>query len=77
MKISLLRETMHDAIDRITMVRSYRVVNPERKSDNYRFIYLKIPMFFLFKGKTKDFTNRIEVGPCLFNRKFLLVIEWE
>tara|TARA_R110000868_G_scaffold44523_2_gene148548 strand:+ start:216 stop:449 length:234 start_codon:yes stop_codon:yes gene_type:complete len=76
MKVTVLKERMLDAIDKLTMVRSYRVINPERKSDNYWFIYAKIPGFFVFKGKTKDFANRIEIGPCINWTKYLLVIEW-
>lgn len=76
MKVKLVKERMLDAIDKLTMVRSYRVINPERMSDSYWFLYLKIPGFFVFKGKTKDFFNRIEIGPCINWTKYLLVIEW-
>lgn len=76
MKVKLVKERMLDAIDKLTMVRSYRVINPERMSDAYWFIYLKIPGFFVFKGKTKDFANRIEIGPCINSTKYLLTIEW-
>lgn len=76
MKIRLVKERMLDAIDKLTMVRSYRVINPERMSDSYWFVYAKIPGFFVFKGKTKDFYNRIEIGPCINSTKYLLTIEW-
>jgi len=76
MKVKLVKERMLDAIDKLTMVRSYRVINPERMSDTYWFLYLKIPGFFIFKGKTKGFFNRIEIGPCINWTKYLLVIEW-
>ena len=76
MKVTVLKDRMLDAIDKLTMVRSYRVINPERKSDSYWFIYAKIPGFFVFKGKTKDLANRIEIGPCINWTKYLLVIEW-
>lgn len=76
MKVTVLKDRMLDAIDKLTMVRSYRVTNPERMSDSYWFIYAKIPGFFVFKGKTKDFANRIEIGPCINWTKYLLVIEW-
>lgn len=76
MKVRLVKERMLDAIDKLTMVRSYRVINPERMSDSYWFLYLKIPGFFVFKGKTKDFVNRIEIGPCINWTKYLLTIEW-
>jgi hypothetical protein len=77
MKITVAKDRMIDAIDKITLVRSYRITFPNRKSDNYWFIYMKIPMFFLFKGKTKNLTNRIEIGPCINWTKYLLVVEWK
>lgn len=76
MKVTVIKERMLDAIDKITMVRSYRVTFPHRKSDSYWFFYAKIPGFFVFKGKTKDFANRIEIGPCINWTKYTLVIEW-
>jgi hypothetical protein len=76
MKISTYKERMLDLMDRLTMVRSYQVINPERKSDNYWFIYAKIPGFFLFKGKTNTGGNIIEIGPCINWTKYILVIEW-
>lgn len=75
MKISLVKESMA-SIDKVTLVRSYRVTFPERKRDNYWFIYAKIPMFFIFKGKTEDFANRIEIGPCINSTKYILTIAW-
>lgn len=75
MKITVTKEKMLDSIDRMTLVRSYRVF-PGRKADSYWFIYAKIPMFFLFKGKTNAKSNLIEFGPCINWTKYLLVIEW-
>lgn len=78
MKITATKERLIHAIDKITLMRSYRITFPNRKSDNYWFIYMKIPMFFLFKGKSKDLsTNRIEIGPCINSTKYTLVIEWK
>lgn len=76
MKIRLVKERMLDAIDNYSLYRSYRVINPEKMSDSYWFIYAKIPGFFVFKGKTEDFANRIEIGPCINWTKYLLTIEW-
>jgi len=76
MKVRLVKERMLDAIDRVTLIRSYKVTNPVKKSGSYRFIYAKIPMFFLFKGQTNTGGNIIEIGPCINWTKYLLVIEW-
>jgi hypothetical protein len=76
MRITTVKERMLDAIDKITIVRSYRVTFPKNKKDNYWFIYAKIPMFFLFKGKTNTGGHIIEIGPCINWTKYLLVIQW-
>lgn len=76
MKVRLVKERMLDTIDKYNMLRSYRVINPERMSEAYWFFYLKMPGFFVFKGKTKKFANTIEIGPCINSTKYLLRIEW-